>query len=89
MTVTTELNQAWEEKNQREEIFAARSILENMTNAVNEGLVNFKTVKAEGSFSTISQNLKDTLLAWEAMFDTFKASLISNDDIKNTYSWRP
>ena len=89
MAITDDITTIWEEKGQREDFFTARAALENATTTANEALARFKEIKDSGSFATIPQSLKDAMLAWEAMFDTLKASFIANADVMDIYNWRP
>lgn len=89
MAIQDDISTIWDEKKQREDFFTARAALENITSVVAEGLVQFKEIKALGSFDTIPQVLKDAMLAWEAIYDDTKAAFLANQDVVDIYNWRP
>ena len=89
MTVLTDLTGVWEAKEQGQDLFTARAALENASRVVAEELQRFKDIKASGSFTTVPTDLKNALLAWEAMFDTLKASFLADAEVQSIYDWRP
>ena len=89
MAITDNINTIWTEKEQAGDFFTARATLENATNVIVEELARFKEIKDSGSFNTIPQDLKDAMLAWEAIFDTAKASIMANADVVSIHTWRP
>lgn len=89
MAINDEINDIWSEKNQREDFFEARAVLEGASSQADEALTKFKEIKASGSFNTIPTELKQAMLAWEAMFDGFKTAFLGNADVLDVYNWRP
>ena len=68
MSVITDLQQTWEEKNQRESCFAARAALENCTSVVDETLIRIQAIVDSGYFDTIPDDLKAALNRWWQIF---------------------
>ncbi len=89
MAIIDNLNGVWDAKEQGVDLFEARRALENASRVAGEELQKFKDIKASGSFTTVPTDLKNTLLAWEAMFDTLKANFLANSDVQSVYDWRP
>lgn len=89
MSITTDVQGIWDEKEQREDFFAARAALENATSVVAEELARFKDIKASGSFTTLPQALKDAMLAWESIYDDAVTAFQADQDVKDIYNWRP
>ena len=89
MAIIDNINSIWTEKEQAGDFFTARAVLENATNVVSEELARFKTIKESGSFNTIPQDLKDAMLAWEAIYDAAKVAFATNADVVAVYEWRP
>ncbi len=89
MAITDELNSVWDAKEQGQDLFTALAALEYASRVVQEELAKFKDIKTSGSFTTVPTNLKNALLAWEAMFDTLKASFLADAEVQSLYEWRP
>ena len=86
---TEECELIWTEKEQREDFFSARAKLQEVTDLLVKGLQEFKEIKDKGSFTTIDEDLKNTLLAWETILITARTSINQNADIVAVYNWRP
>ena len=90
MTIPRDQLQAiWEAKKQEEDLISATAALEYASRVVQEELAKLKDIKTSGSFTMIPTELKNTLLAWEAMFDTLKTSFLADADVQSVYEWRP
>ena len=89
MPVLEDLNTTWEEKEQREDAFAARAALENATMTLNECHLKIQAIVDSGNFNTIPVDLKQTLNAWWTIVKTARVSIGSNADIMAVYEWRP
>lgn len=89
MAITANINTIWTEKEQAGDFFTARAALEHATNTISEELAKFKAIKDSGSFNTIPQDLKDAMLAWEAIYDDAKAAFLANADVQVIHNWRP
>ncbi len=89
MAITDELNGVWDAKEQGQDLFKAIAALQHASSTVQEELAKFKDIKTSGSFTTVPTDLKNALLTWEVMFDTLKASFLSNSDVQAVYDWRP
>lgn len=89
MAISQDLDAINQTKSQAQDFFEARAALENATNVIAEELARFKEIKASGSFNTIPQSLKTVMLAWEAIYDTAKASFLADADVKAIFNWRP
>ena len=89
MSVITDLNQCWTEKTQREDAFAARAVLENATNVLDECHQTIQALVDSGSFNTIPTDLKATLNDWWTIVKTARSSIGMNSDIMDVFNWRP
>ena len=89
MPVTQDLNNSWEEKEQREAVFTARAYLEDVTNVVTEVDAKIQEVIDSGHFDTIPQGLKDVLSRWYNRFKVLKAALEADAEIMEVLRWRP
>lgn len=89
MPVTTDLNQTWEEKAQREDTFAARAALENCTSVVEETLNRIQEIVDSGHFNTIPPGLKAALQRWWQIYKDAKAAFVADQELKDIYNWRP
>ena len=89
MALQDDIGVIWAEKEEREDFFTARAALHLATSTVAEELAKFKEIKTSGSFNTLPQNLKDAMLAWEAIYDDAVAAFQANQDVKDIYAWRP
>ncbi len=89
MTILTDLTGVWDAKEQGQDLFKAIAAFQHASSTVQEELAKFKDIKTSGSFTMIPTELKNTLLAWETMFDTLKASFLANSDVQAVYAWRP
>lgn len=89
MPVLEDLNTTWEEKEQREDTFAARAALENATTTLDECHRKIQEIVASGSFGTIPADLKATLNDWWTIVKTARTSIGQNADIMAVYEWRP
>ena len=89
MTIKSDLNNTWQEKKEREDLFTARASLENLTNVLIEELNRFNEIKQSGSFATLPADLKAALLRWETAYKDVKILLIADIEIVDIYQWRP
>jgi len=89
MSVTTDLNQTWEEKTQRESCFAARAALENCTSVVDETLQRIQEIVDSGHFDTIPSDLKQALNRWWNIYKAAKQSFVADPELIEIYQWRP
>lgn len=89
MSATTDLNTTWETKAQAESTIAARTALEEFTNAVNRCDNTIQKLVDSGEFDTIPKDLKAKLNAWWTILKTAQANINADDDILAIYNWRP
>ena len=89
MTVQTDLDTTWNEKEQREAAFAARAALENATNVLNEAHLAIQAIVDSGNFNTLPNDLKSTLNDWWTIIKTARTSIGSDADIMTVFNWRP
>lgn len=89
MSTLIDLNTCWTEKTQREDVFAARAALENVTNVLDECHQRIQAFVDDGSFETIPTDLKVTLNNWWTIIKIARTSIGANSDIMDVYSWRP
>ena len=89
MTVQTDLDTTWTEKEQREDAFAARAALENATNVIEETHQTIQALVDSGNFNTIPTDLKVALNQWWTIIKTARTSIGSNADIMTIFNWRP
>lgn len=89
MTVLTELDITWEEKEQREDAFNARAALENATNALDQAHQAIQAIVDSGNFNTIPTDLKSALDDWWTIIKTARTSIGTDADIMTIYNWRP
>lgn len=89
MSVTTDLEQCWAEKTQREAVFTARAALENCTNNIEECHQKIQELVNSGSFDTIPTDLKKALNAWWGIVKTARTSIGTDGSIMSVFEWRP
>ena len=89
MTVQTDLDLTWAEKEQREDAFAARAALENATQNLDEAHQRIQAIVDSGNFNTVPAALKSTLNDWWTIIKTARTSIGSNADIMTVFNWRP
>ncbi len=89
MTVQTDLDTTWTEKEQREDAFAARSALESATQNLDEAHQRVQAIVDSGNFSTLPNGLKATLNDWWTIIKTARTSIGSDADIMTVFNWRP
>lgn len=89
MPVTTDLDQCWTEKTQREDAFAARAALEECTNNIDQCHQKIQEIVDSGNFATIPADLKAALNDWWTIVKTARTSIGTNADIMSVYNWRP
>jgi len=89
MTVLTDLETTWTEKEQAEDAFAARAALENASNTLNEAHLQIKAIVDSGNFNTVPADLKGALNDWWTIIKTARSSIGSNSDIMDILNWRP
>ena len=89
MTVLTDLDTIWTEKEQREDAFAGRAALENATNVIEETHQTIQALVDSGNFNTIPTDLKIALNQWWTIIKTARSSIGGNSDIMTVYNWRP
>ena len=87
--VKPDLDTIRDERIQREDFFAGRAALENLTNVLLEELTRFNDLKQKGTFQTIPGNLKQALLRWETAYKDVKALLLADQEIVDIFQWRP
>ena len=89
MTVQTDLDTTWNEKEQREDAFAARAALEDATNTLDQAIQRVQDIVDSGNFNTLPNGLKSTLNDWWTVFKTARASIVADADIMTVFNWRP
>lgn len=89
MTVQTDLDTTFTEKEQREDAFAGRAALENATNVIEETHQTIKALVDSGNFNTIPTDLKQALNQWWTIIKIARTSIGSNSDIMEVFNWRP
>ena len=89
MTVQTDLDTTWTEKEQREDAFAARAALESATQNLDEAHRRIQAIVDSGNFNTLPNNLKSTLNDWWTIIKTARTSISSDADIMTVFNWRP
>ena len=89
MTVQTDLDLTWAEKEQREDAFAGRAALEAVTQNLDEAHQTIQALVDSGQFNTIPPALKAALNQWWTIIKTARTSIGSNSDIMTTFNWRP
>lgn len=89
MAISDNLSSVWVTKEQAEDLFEARAVMENATSVANEALTRFKEIKTSGSFGTVPQDVINAMLDWEEMFDDLKAAFMANPSVLAVYNWRP
>ncbi len=89
MTVQTDLDTTWTEKEQREDAFAARAALETATTTLNEAHQRVQAIVDSGNFDTLPTDLKATLNNWWTIIKTARATIAGNVNIMTVYNWRP
>ena len=89
MTVQTDLDLTWTEKEQREDAFAARAALESVTQNLDEAHQRIQEIVDSGNFNTLPTGLKSTLNDWWTIIKTARTSIGSDADIMTVFNWRP
>ena len=89
MTVQTDLDATWNEKEQREDAFAARAALESATQNLDEAHQRIQAIVDSGNFNTLPTDLKTTLNQWWTIIKTARTSIGSDADIMTVFNWRP
>ncbi len=89
MTVQTDLDTTWNEKEQREDAFAGRAALENVTNVIEETHQTIQALVDSGNFNTLPASLKSALNDWWTIIKTARTSIGSDADIMTVFNWRP
>ncbi len=89
MTVITELNDNWSEKNQREAVVSVRAALENATNTLTEALAQVQVVMDDGNYDSIPAQLKAQFDIWKGQFETSLNVIENNPNIQEILNWRP
>ncbi len=89
MTIQTDLDTTWQEKEQREDAFAARAALESVSQHLDEAHQTIQALVDSGSFNTIPTDLKATLNNWWTIIKTARATIAGNVNIMTVYNWRP
>ncbi len=89
MTVLTDLDTTWTEKEQREDAFAARAALEDVTNNIEQANQAIQAIVDSGNFNTLPTDLKATLNDWWTIIKTARTSIGSDADIMTVFNWRP
>lgn len=89
MRVITDLSGSWEEKEQREDIFKVRAILENLSSMILEANSQIQEVVDSGRFDTIPTDLKQALNRWWTIFKEAQSEAQADAEIVQIYQWRP
>ncbi len=89
MTVQTDLDTTFSEKEQRDDTFTGRAALENCTNTIEETHQAIQALVDSGNFNTIPTDLKVALNQWWTIIKTARTSIGSNSDIMTVFNWRP
>ena len=89
MTVQTDLDTTWTEKEQREAAFNARAALESVTQNLDEAHQRIQAIVDSGNFNTLPPSLKTTLNNWWTIIKTARTSIGSDADIMTVFNWRP
>jgi hypothetical protein len=89
MSVTTDLSGSWEEKQQREDLFKVRAILENVSNVVLEANLRIQGIVDSGNFGTIPVDLRQALNRWWTIFKGAQSGAQADAEIIDIYQWRP
>ena len=89
MTVQTDLEITWAEKEQREDAFNARAALENATNNIEQAHQAVQAIVDSGNFNTLPVGLKSTLNDWWTIIKTARTSIGADADIMTVFNWRP
>ncbi len=89
MTIQTDLDTTWQEKEQREAAFNARAALETATTTLNEAHQRIQDIVDSGNFDTLPTDLKATLNNWWTIIKTARATIAGNVNIMTVYDWRP
>ena len=89
MTVLTDLQATWTEKEQAEDAFAARAALEDVSNNLNEAHLRVQAIVDSGNFDTLPSSLKQALDRWWTIIKTARTSIGSDAEIMDILNWRP
>lgn len=89
MTVQTDLDTTWSEKEQREDAFQGRAALEDCTNNLDQCNATIQELVDSGNFNTIPTDLKQALNQWWTIIKTARTSIAANADIVTARNWRP
>lgn len=89
MTVLTDLDTIFLEKEQREDAFAGRAALEDCTNVIEQTHQTIQALVDSGSYNTIPTDLKAALNQWWTIIKTARSSIVSDSDIMDVFNWRP
>ena len=89
MTVLTDLDTTWEEKEQAEDAFAARAALEDASNNLNEAHLAIQSIVDSGNFNKVPTDLKQALNRWWTIIKTARSSIGSDSEIMDILNWRP
>jgi hypothetical protein len=86
MSVTTDLNTLWDEKEQRDAAFEARALLENFRSVMVETHEALNVIKNSGQFGTIPVDIRNTLNdAWTALKDC--QTVLEGAEIVEALDW--
>ena len=89
MSVITDLGGSWEEKQQREDLFKARAILENVSMVILEANSQIQEIVDSGNFDTIPTELKQALNRWWIIFKDAQIDAQADAEIVEIFQWRP
>ncbi len=89
MTVSTELDDNWSEKAQRETVVSIRAALENATNTLIESVAQIQVVMDEGNYESIPPQLKAQFDICKGQFETSLDVIANNAQIQDMLNWRP
>ena len=89
MTVLTDLDTTWTEKEQREDAFNARAALESATQNLDEAHQRIQDIVDSGNFDTVPADLKSTLNDWWTIIKQARTAIGANSDIMDVYYWHP
>ncbi len=89
MTVLTDLQDTWDEKQTLEAVISVRAALEGATMTLQESLQRVQEAKDSGNYDQIKPSLKAKLDVWVSQFETTLNVIENNPSIQEILNWRP
>jgi len=89
MTVSTDLQDTWDEKGVRESLFSVRAALESATHTLAESMQRVQDAKDSGAYDEIKPSLKAKLDTWVNQFENTLNTIDNNPSIQEILNWRP